>query len=133
MTKKIIYAIARFLAALIMLQTLYFKFSGSPESVYIFKMVGMEPAGRWIVGVLELVAAVLLVIPRATWAGAILGLGLMAGAMSMHLTILGIEVMGDGGYLFLLSLIVFICSVYLIVANKEKIFKEVLPKILGRK
>lgn len=133
MAKKIIYSVARILAALIMLQTLYFKFSGSPESMFIFEMVGMEPIGRWSVGVLELIASILLIIPRTTWAGALLGFGLMLGAVGMHLTVLGIEVMDDGGYLFLLAAIVLICTACLIFANKQKILNEVLPKILNRK
>ncbi|MFK7953219.1 MAG: DoxX family membrane protein [Ekhidna sp.] len=123
MLKKVVYTIARFAAAIIMAQTLYFKFTASPESMYIFEMVGMEPWGRWLVGIFELIAAVLLIVPKSAWAGAILGLGLMVGAIGMHLTILGIEVMNDGGYLFYLALIVFLCSAYVAYADKEKILK----------
>src|SRR5271170_5728976 len=92
----IIYWITRLLAALILLQTLFFKFSASPESVYIFTTVGMEPWGRIGVGVLELVASVLILISVTSWLGAVLALGLMAGAIGMHLTLLGIEVQEDG-------------------------------------
>ncbi|MEQ9403991.1 MAG: DoxX family protein [Cyclobacteriaceae bacterium] len=133
MPKNIIYTIARFLAALIMLQTLYFKFTGSPESVYIFEKCGLEPHGRYIVGIFELVASVLLIIPRTAWAGGLLGLGLMTGAIGLHLTVLGIEVMNDGGYLFILALVVFICSLFIIFVNKQRILKEVLPKLTGKK
>ncbi len=133
MPKNITYTIARFLAAVIMLQTLYFKFTGSPESMYIFEKCGMEPEGRWAVGIFELIASVLLIIPGTAWIGGLLGLGLMIGAIGLHLTELGIVVMDDGGYLFLLAVIVFVCSIYVIFVNRIKISKEIIPKILGKK
>lgn len=133
MFKTYAYNIARYVAALIMLQTLYFKFTGSPESMYIFRMVGMEPSGRWMVGLLELLASLLLIIPRTAWLGGILSMGLMIGAIGLHLAVLGIEIMNDGGYLFMLGVIVLLCSFYVIFANKEKILSEIIPKILNRK
>jgi len=99
--------ICRLSAAAILLQTLFFKFTAAPESVYIFTKVHAEPWGRIGSGVIELVAAVLLLFPRTVWLGASLALGVMAGAILSHLTVLGIEVMGDGGLLFVLALIVF--------------------------
>lgn len=131
MKTKIIYWAARLIAALIMLQTLYFKFSAAPESVYIFSTIGMEPWGRVGVGVLELLASVLLVINATAWLGAILALGLMGGAVGMHLTLLGIEINHDGGYLFALALIVMICSLVVIALDKEKILNY-SRKILAR-
>ena len=119
--QNLVYWGARILAAIILLQTLFFKFTASPESVYIFSKVGMEPWGRILVGVLELITGILLMIPRTAWLGAILGFGLMAGAVGMHLTLLGIEVMDDGGYLFFLALTVMACSVYTASRNMEKI------------
>ena len=104
-----------------MFQTLYFKFSGAEESIYIFTTVGMEPWGRIAVGVMELIAAVLLIITPKAWLGAGLGLGLMAGAICMHLVILGIEVNGDGGQLFLYAVIVAVCSAYVLFQDKEKL------------
>jgi uncharacterized membrane protein YphA (DoxX/SURF4 family) len=117
----VIYWIARLGAASVMLQTLYFKFTGSAESVYIFEQVHMEPWGRVGVGIGELVASILLLLNRTVWIGALLALGLMAGAIMMHLTLLGIEVQGDGGYLFSLALAVFICSSFILVLNKKRI------------
>lgn len=117
----IIYWICRGLAALILLQTLFFKFTASDESVYIFTTVGMEPWGRIGVGIMELVAAVLLLINRTAWLGAGLALGLMVGAIGMHLTILGIEVLDDGGYLFILGLIVAVCAAYVLYFNRVRI------------
>ena len=92
MLRKIAYIIAGLAAAFLMAQTLYFKFSGSAESIYIFKTVGMEPWGRWLIGTLEFIAAVFLLIPNTVWAGGVLAVGLMMGAIGMHLTILGIEI-----------------------------------------
>src|SRR5437868_1367625 len=69
--------ILRLLAAAIMLQTLFFKFSGAEESIYIFSKLGMEPWGRIGTGVMELIASILILIPRTTGIGAIIGIGLM--------------------------------------------------------
>jgi uncharacterized membrane protein YphA (DoxX/SURF4 family) len=114
--------ILRLVAAFIMLQTLFFKFSASEESVYIFSTLGMEPWGRIGTGTMELVAAILILIPRTTAFGALLAIGLMAGAIFFHLTKLGIEVKGDGGLLFAYALIVFISSAILLWMNKQQIF-----------
>jgi len=117
---------ARIIAAVIMAQTLYFKFSASPESVYIFSTVGMEPWGRIGVGGLEFVASVLLLINATAWIGALLGFALMAGAIGMHLTILGITVINtdgtsDGGQLFLYAVAVAICSLIVLWLNQDQI------------
>ena len=110
----------RIVAALILLQTLFFKFSGAEESVYIFSTLGMEPWGRIGSGVLELIASILILYPRTTFIGAALGAGLMSGAIFFHLTKLGISVRGDGGQLFIYALLVFIsCIVLLIIYRKE--------------
>ena len=100
----------RILAAVILLQTLLFKFTGAKESIYIFTKVGLEPWGRYGSGVAELVAAILLLTPRFVWAGALLALAVISGAILSHLTILGIVVQDDGGLLFLLAITVFFCS-----------------------
>ena len=112
----------RLIAAIILLQTLFFKFTASPESVYIFTKVGMEPWGRIASGIAELIAALLILVPRTTWLGALLAMGVMGGAIFFHLTSLGIEVQGDGGLLFVYALVVFICSAILLYMNREKIF-----------
>jgi hypothetical protein len=122
----------RIIAAVIMLQTLYFKFSAAEESVYIFSTLGMEPWGRLGTGVLELIASALILIPRTTVFGAALASGLMAGALFFHLTKLGITVKNDGGQLFIYALIVFLSSVILMVAFRQditKIFKRMSARI----
>lgn len=121
--------ILRLAAAVIMLQTLFFKFTGSEESVYIFSTLGMEPWGRIGTGIFELTASILLLIPRTTAFGALLGMGLMGGALFFHVTKLGIEVKGDGGLLFIYALIVLIsCGVLLFVFQSQ--IKQELVKFV---
>jgi len=98
------------LAAIIMGQTLFFKFTGAPEARYIFSTLGVEPWGRYATGTLELVTVILLLTPRTAAAGAVLAMGLMAGAILSHLTRLGIEVQGDGGLLFGLAITTFLAA-----------------------
>lgn len=119
----ILYWAARIIAAIILLQTLFFKFTGASESVEIFTKVGMEPWGRIGVGILELIAAGLLLVNATAWLGAGLALGLMLGAIFMHLTILGISVQDDGGYLFFLAVVVAVCAAVVLVMNKQKIIQ----------
>jgi len=102
--------ICRILAAAILLQTLFFKFTGAPESVYIFSKVGLEPWGRIGSGVVELIAALLLLWPGLTWLGAGIAMGVIGGAIMSHLTVLGVVVKDDGGLLFALAVIVEICA-----------------------
>ena len=109
------------LVAGILLQTLFFKFTAAPESVYIFTRVGAEPWGRIASGVVELVAAVLLLTPALVPLGAILTVGVMAGAILSHLTILGIEVQGDGGLLFALALTAFTGSLVVLAIRRTQI------------
>jgi uncharacterized membrane protein YphA (DoxX/SURF4 family) len=113
--------ILRIVAALIMLQTLFFKFSASAESVYIFTTLGIEPFGRIGSGIAELIASILLLINRTTLLGAIMGMGIMTGAILSHCFVLGLVVMDDGGQLFAYALITFFCCALLTYINKEKI------------
>jgi uncharacterized membrane protein YphA (DoxX/SURF4 family) len=117
----------RLVTAGILLQTLFFKFTGAAESVFIFETLGAEPYGRIGSGVVELVASVLILVPSTVALGALLSVGVMSGAILSHLTVLGIEVMGDGGLLFALAIIVLACSAAVLLA-----FADALP-ILGPK
>jgi uncharacterized membrane protein YphA (DoxX/SURF4 family) len=120
MMKLILMWVFRLTAAIILLQTLYFKFTGAEESVYIFSALGMEPYGRIGSGIVELIAAILILIPRTTLLGALLGAGVMLGAIFSHLFVLGINVQNDGGELFTLAIITFLCCIGLIYWNKSK-------------
>jgi uncharacterized membrane protein YphA (DoxX/SURF4 family) len=113
----------RLLAAVIMLQTLFFKFTAAPESVYIFSTLGLEPWGRIGIGTLELIASILILIPRTTAFGAVLALGVMGGAIFFHFTKLGIVVQGDGGQLFIYALLVFLSSAGLVIIFREQLFR----------
>ena len=103
------------------MQTLYFKFTGAEESVYIFTKFGIEPFGRIGSGIVELIASILILIPRTTLLGALLGAGTMLGAVFSHLFVLGIDVKNDGGELFILAIITLLCCIILIFSNKRKI------------
>lgn len=118
----------RIVVALILLQTLFFKFTGAKESVYIFSTLGVEPWGRIGSGVVELLASILILIPRTAVYGAILALGTISGAIFSHLTKLGIKLtaVGDNGELFALAVTVFICSAAVLLIHRRQI------PVLGR-
>ena len=127
--KKYIPLILKLVAAIIMLQTLFFKFSGAQESIDLFTKIAGENEALMRVGtgVIELIASLLLFIPKRTWLGALLALGTMSGAIMSHLTILGIEHDGDGGVLFFSAIATFIASAILLFLNKNDI------PIIGKK
>jgi putative oxidoreductase len=105
----------------ILLQTLFFKFTGAAESVYIFSTLGAEPWGRIGSGVVELIAAILLLVPATTTVGAALALAVITGAIFSHLTVLGIDVQGDGGLLFSLAVTVFVASGLILLLRRAEI------------
>ncbi len=119
--------ILRLVPAIILLQTLYFKFTAHPESVKLFTEIGIEPYGRIGTGILELIASVLLLIPRFTGYGAILGLIMMTGALYFHLTKIGIYFNGDP-LLFIYAVITFICCAILIFVYKERLESQLKRK-----
>lgn len=128
--QNIVAWVAQVIAAIILLQTLFFKFTAASESVYIFSTLGIEPEGRIGSGIAELIAAVLLLIPQVAWAGGLLAMGVMTGAIFSHLTKLGIEVQGDGGQLFSLAIIVFVACAVVVFLRKKQI--PILNKFLSR-
>jgi len=113
--------ILRLAAAAILLQTLFFKFTGAPESQFIFSTLGVEPFGRYFAGVSELVASILLVIPGLEILGASMAIGIMLGAIASHIFILGIVVQDDGGLLFALACLVLVASSVIVFLRKEQI------------
>lgn len=127
MTISIVSWLLRLAAAVILLQTLFFEFTVAPESVYIFAKVGAEPWGRIGSGVIELIAAILLLTTRFTWLGSLLAMGVMAGAILSHITLLGIDVPRDKGLLFSLAVIVFVAASLNLLLHRTKI------PVIGRK
>ena len=104
-----------------MFQTLYYKFSAAPESVYIFTELGLEPFGRIGIGIVELVASILLVFRKTSMLGALLGIGVIAGAIFAHIFIIGIVVQNDKGVLFGLALVTFMACSITIYLQKDKL------------
>jgi len=107
--------------ALILFQTLFFKFTGAEESKYIFTRLGLEPWGRIGSGLIELIAVILILHPRTVALGALLSMGVISGAIVSHLTKLGIAVKDDGGLLFILALAVFVGSAAILVIRRAQI------------
>jgi len=130
--RNIVYVVLRIVAAVILLQTLYFKFTAQPESVELFTKLGVEPWGRIGTGVIELITGILLLIPATVFIGAFLGIGLMAGAILSHLTVIGIQSQGDGGQLFMLAITVMVlCMILSFLYKKQGI--DLYNKIFSKK
>ncbi len=126
--KNIVLWVAQLFAAGYMAFTVVaFKFPAHPDSIHIFTKIGMEPIARIGSGVVELIAAVLLLIPKTSWIGALLGLGTMSGAIFFHLTSLGIEVVspttnkGDGGALFYTAIAIWVCCLVVLILRRKQL------------
>lgn len=121
--KKIFPIVLKVVAAFIMLQTLFFKFSGAQESIHLFTAIAgyNEAIMRIGTGTLELIAAILFFVPKKTWLGALLTIGLMSGAILSHITILGIEFNNDGGALFMSAIVTLLAGIILLIQNKKEI------------
>jgi uncharacterized membrane protein YphA (DoxX/SURF4 family) len=114
----------RLIAAIILSYSVFIKLTAAPAALYIFSSLGMEPYGRYGVAVLEILAIVLILIPRTAWRGAILGCMMMFGAICMHLTMAEVSIMGDGGLMFASALVVMACCVSILVFHKEELEAE---------
>lgn len=124
--------VAQAVAALILGQTLFFKFSGAEEPVYIFSTLGVEPWGRYLAAVSELVAVVLLLWPAMAPLGAVMGVGVMVGAIGAHLGPLGIEVQGDGGLLFGLAVVVLAACIVTLGLRRRQVMAMLGAAGFGR-
>lgn len=127
MIKKYTPLVIRIVIAFLLAQTLYFKFTAHPNSIYLFEQTGLGATGRIGIGILELIAVILLLIPRTIWAGSLLTLGIISGAIFFHLTSLGIAVNGDNGSLFYMAIVIFILSLITLRINRKSI------PIIGKK
>jgi len=119
--QKVLIWICSLVAAVIMIETLFFKFTAAPESVYIFKKMGTEPWMRWVQGLWELLASIGLLAPRLRWAGGILTTGAMAAAILSHMTWLGYSIQGDHGLLFGMALVTFASGVTVMWLHRHHI------------
>jgi hypothetical protein len=114
----------RLLVAIILLQSLYFKFGSHEQAIHIFSTLGVEPWGRFLLGGIELVLAIAILLPTTkSIANTLTGM-LMIGAVGAHLfTPLGIVVrwngQNDGGQLFIMGVAVIILCVIEIGIEKS--------------
>lgn len=115
----------RILASLILLQSLIYKFGAHPDSVLLFTELGVEPLGRVCLGILELVVAILILYPKTTLLGGILGFFIMVGALFTHIFLVGIQFNNDGGKLFGLALVCFLCCVGQVFILKNQLISYV--------
>ncbi len=120
--------VSSLVAAILFLQSVYFKFIAASGSIFIFTEIGIEPYGRIIIGVLELVVTVLLIFRKTSLLGAILGLGFILGVIFTHLFILGINVQNDGGLLFGMAIVVLISVIVTISLQSKKLSEIVKNK-----
>jgi putative oxidoreductase len=121
MHMRILSWVLRTTAAVILLQTLYFKFTGAEESVFIFSTLGAEPWGRYGSGLVELAAAIALFVPAMSAFGGVMAVGIAGGALVSHLTVLGIEIRGDGGLLFGLAATVLVCGLGVTAIHRREL------------
>ena len=121
MSQKRVLFILRLAVAIILIQTLRFKFTAHPDSVYIFESLGLEPYGRITIGILELIAGIFILIPKTIWIGAVLTIGIIGGAIMSHLTQLGIAVNGDGGVLFITAVVTFVLAAIILITERKSI------------
>jgi hypothetical protein len=131
-TQTIFFWGARIVAALIMAQTLFFKFSGAEESVKIFSQLHAEPWGRIGSGVLELISSILILLPATVWLGSVLAIGLMGGAILSHVAVIGV-LREDGGQLFFYAVAVLVCAIYSFWRSKDQMpepIRKYLPSFL---
>ncbi len=119
--KKYIPLVIRTVVTIILIQTLRLKFTAHEDSVYIFSKIGLEPHGRIGVGIIELIAGILLLIPRTVWLGALITISVIGSAIFLHLTRLGIVINNDGGILFGTAIFTFILAIIIVVCYKKDI------------
>ncbi|WP_353548986.1 DoxX family protein [Sediminibacterium sp. KACHI17] len=132
MKRSIIFSwILRLLAAIILLQTLFFKFTAAEESVFIFTEMGIEPWGRIATGIAELITALFILYRPTLFIGAIFGVGIMTGALLSHIIVLGIEIQQDGGQLFIYAAVVWISCMILSIMHRQQLI-TLLERITGK-
>jgi putative oxidoreductase len=101
--------LAQLVAAAILGMAGLSKLSSAPDSVALFTRLGVEPWGRYLLGAVELLTALLLLWPKSAVVGGVLGMVLMLGAIATHLFRIGITYGGDPS-LFLMATVVLLAS-----------------------
>ncbi|MEI7711462.1 MAG: hypothetical protein WCI94_08515 [Rhodospirillales bacterium] len=104
-----------------------YKLTGNEGSVYLFTILsdwlfihGYEKPFRLTVGIMEIVASILVVVPPTRVFGAFFALGIMSGAIFFHLVSpLGIDPYHDGGGLFKEALEVWACAAFILIARRD--------------
>lgn len=111
---------AQGIAAMLLLMAAGMKFMGDPGSVEIFTRLGMDPGGRYLIAVIELIAAMLLLSSFAAL-GSVVATAVMCGAIIAHVTKLGLVVNNDGGRLIGMLVVVLVCVSYVLVSRRKEI------------
>ena len=117
--KGLLFGLLQILAAAILLGAAVGKFSSTAGDVFIFTELGMEPTGRIIIGLIEATAALMLLTKNYPALGALLGIGVMCGAVIAHVSVLGFNVQGDRGLHIVLLLTVVLSSGTVLIARRK--------------
>ncbi len=115
--RPIVTWVATLVAAGILGMASMMKLSGNADSVALFTTLGAEPWGRFLVGLAELTAVVLLLWPKRALAGGALAVVLMIGAVGAHLTKLGIAYNGDPS-LFVMAVMVLAAGITVVLLRR---------------
>lgn len=119
-TKKKIAWVCQFIAGPILIYAGILKLSGNQADIDLFMRLGMESAGRILIGVIELFAGLMLISDAFAALGALIGLGVMVGAIIAHITHLGYNVAGDGGlHVLMLTIVLSTCMTALLIRRKQ--------------
>ena len=119
MHQKIISWVLQLVVVFILGHTLFYKFTDAPETVELFAQLGMGAFGYKLIGLLELIACVLLLMPASVATGALLGWGLMTGAIIAHVTEIGFE--GESGVLGALAITAWLCCTVIMYLNRTSL------------
>lgn len=122
MNSNFISWVLRIITTYIIFQIVYFKLSGDPQCIFVFEKMEIEPHGRFITGLIELVVGIFLLVPNTKLLGILGAFGAASCCLTAHFTVLGIEINNDGGQLFSMTASVFVLSIILSIIHKDEIF-----------
>lgn len=116
---RIISWILQIVVAVLLAQASVFKLISDPDTVSLFTKLGMEPHGRIMTGIFELLACILLLIPVSSIYGALLAAGLMSGALLGHITKLGFT--GPEGELGIMAILILLASLVILFLRRAQL------------